>query len=397
MSTSMRVREPSPLQGAAIDNGVLVALRRLAAFDRRPASDGEARAAELLCSQLRARGARAWVEGARVHGTYWVPLGLLAGAATLAGLAGRRAALAGGTLAGALIADELALGVRPLRRLLARRTAHNVLAELGRPSAARTLVIHAHHDAAPTGLVFDPRLARLAGRLFGARGGGPAPGWALLSGPALVVLGAALSRRRLRLAGGAVAACSAAAMANIGASRTVPGANDNLSGVGVLLELADELVRRPPESLRVLLLSTGSAESPLEAMERFGKRHFADMPREQTTFLCLESVGSPSLVLLTGEGLLRAHRYPREPLETLVELAREARVPLREPIRYRLATDAQVALRAGYPTAAISSIDSHGAPSNHHWPSDTTERLDLDTMGGAARLAVALVRHLDGR
>lgn len=46
---------------------------------------------------------------------------------------------------------------RPLRRVLGQRTAHNVLAELpARDPGDRVLVIHAHHDAARTGIVFHP-------------------------------------------------------------------------------------------------------------------------------------------------------------------------------------------------------------------------------------------------
>jgi hypothetical protein len=43
----------------------------------------------------------------------------------------------------------------------------------------------------------------------------------------------------------------------------------------------------------VLLLSTGSEESFLEAMVRFGERHFGELAPQRTIFLCLESVGSP--------------------------------------------------------------------------------------------------------
>jgi hypothetical protein len=402
MTCLMSATAPArPMQSSAIDGAVMVALRRLAALDRRPAGAGELAAARLLCAQLQARGARAWIEEAPVHGTYWMPVGLLSGAAALAGLGGRRRALGTGALSAALMADELELGARPLRRFARWRTAHNVIAELGRPSASRTLVIHAHHDAAPTGLVFHPAIARaltrVAGPLCEAHSGTPAPMWTVLAGPALVAAGGALGNRRLRRLGALLSAGSAAAMANIALSPTVPGANDNLSGVGVLLELADELVRRPPEHLRVLLLCTGSEESFVEAMERFGERHFERLPRDQTTFLCLESVGSPTLMLLSGEGLLRAHRYPQQLIETLGKLAESAGVPLHAPFRYRLATDGQVPLRAGYETAVISSIGPHEAPSNYHWPTDTTDRLDVDSIGGAARLAAALVRHLDAR
>jgi Zn-dependent M28 family amino/carboxypeptidase len=211
----------------------------------------------------------------------------------------------------------------------------------------------------------------------------------------LVALGAALGRRRMRAAGAALGAAYAAAMWDIAQRAVVPGANDNLSGVAALLMIADAVARRPCRHLRVLLLSTGSEESFLEGMEAFAARHFGELPLGSTTFLCLESVGSPELMLLSGEGLLRLHRYPEGPRRALERLAARDGIPLHKPFRYRLATDGQVPVRAGYPTAVISSIDFYKAPSNYHWPSDRPENLCLDTVTDAARLAIAYVQELD--
>jgi hypothetical protein len=275
----------------------------------------------------------------------------------------------------------------------------NVVGRIGSDSATHTLVVHAHHDAARTGVVFHPAaakfLARVAGPLIESTGGTPAPMWGAAAGPAAVAVGAALRAQRLRRLGTALSAGYLAAMVNIAFSRPVPGANDNLSSVAGLLALAQTLTATPPKRLRVLLVSTGAEESFLEGMVRFGERHFPRLRRDATTFLCLESVGSPSLMILSGEGLLRLHRYPRVLIDALCGLARELRIPLHEPFHYRLATDGQVPLRAGYPSAVISSIDWYKAPSNYHWPSDRPENLNFETVASAARLAAAFIRHLD--
>jgi hypothetical protein len=318
-----------------------------------------------------------------------------------ASVAARRAiAVSCGALAAAAVIDELEIGRRPLRRLLRRRGALNVIGELTPThTATHTLVLHAHHDAARTGLVFHPALAKLAarvgGRLIERIGGTPAPMWGAAAGPILVALGAGLGRRRVRDLGGVLGAAYAAAMWDIAHSPVVPGANDNLSGVAALLMVADALGRRPCRHLRVLLLSSGSEESFLEGMEAFAARHFGELSISSTTFLCLESVGSPELMLLSGEGLLRLHRYPEEPRRTLEQLADRDGLQLHKPFRYRLATDGQLPLRAGYPTAVISSIDYYKAPSNYHWPTDRPENLCLDTLTHAARLTIAFAQELD--
>lgn len=381
-----------------IDDDVLQTIARMAALSRAPGSAGEGEAAAILARSLRRDGVTVSIERERVHGTYWVPIGIACAAAAAGPLGGRPVAALAGALSAASTADDLELGRRPLRRLLRQRMIANVIGELAPAEWTHTIVVHAHHDAARTGLVFHPAgaklAARLGGRLIERAGGTPAPMWGAVGGPACVLAGALAGSRRLRRAGALVSAGYAAAMADIARHPPVPGANDNLSGVAVLLALARRLAQRPPAGLRVLLLSTGSEESFLEGMVAFGDRHFRELPPGGTTFLCLESVGSPELMVLDGEGLLRRQRYPRELIAALTRLADRERIPLHPPFRYRLATDGQVPLRAGYPTAAISSIDWYKAPSNYHWPSDTPEHLHLQTIARAAALAEAFIRDL---
>jgi hypothetical protein len=383
----------------AVDPRTRSTIERLAGLSRLAGSAGERDAAELLAGELERCGAAARIEREQVHGTYWWPIGLscalaLAGARLPRGLA----TLTGG-LAALAVADDLEIGIRPLRRVLGQRTNCNVVARIGPEVAPHTLVVHAHHDAARSGLVFNPAGAKLAARAAGGLiervGGTPAPMWGAAAGPAASALGELLGLRALRRLGLALTAGYLAAMADIARSTVVPGANDNLSGVAVLLELARRLAEHPPRRLRVLLLSTGSEESFLEAMVRFGQRHFARLARDSTTFLCIESVGSPQLMLLQGEGLLRLHRYPTEPVERLSAIARGLGIALHDPFRYRLATDGQVPLRAGYRTAVVSSIDWYKAPSNYHWPSDRPANLCWNTVADAAALAYAFARELD--
>lgn len=383
----------------AVGRQVWDVIERLARMSRAAGTPDERQAADALSSELQSRGARVRVEPEQVHGTYWVPIGIACAGACCAALRGRVLGVLAGVLAAASVADDLEIGFRPLRKLLRQRIAYNVVAEAGSDTAPTTVVVHAHHDAAHSGLVFHPTIAKLTARLAGGLvervGGTPAPMWGAVAGPAAVAAGALLRRSRLKALGALMSAGYAVAMSDIARRAPVPGANDNLSGVAVLLILAEQLAVEPTPSLRVLLLSTGSEESFLEAMVRFGERHFRSLARESTTFLCIESVGSPHLMLLSGEGLLRLHRYPDSLIGLISRLAARERLHLRAPFRYRLATDGQIPLRAGYGTAAISSMDWYKAPSNYHWPSDSPENLDRDSVAAAAALAEAFVRHLD--
>ena len=142
-----------------------------------------------------------------------------------------------GVIAALGIWDELGLhrGVWT-RRLVRRRTTSNVVAELGPRDAEACVVIIAHHDAAHSGAVFDPTvtyaLARRFPHVLDRMRWWPRIMGLVFAGPILVALG----RRRL---GAALCFGSAAAFADIGRSKVVPGANDNLSGVAALIGAAD--------------------------------------------------------------------------------------------------------------------------------------------------------------
>jgi Zn-dependent M28 family amino/carboxypeptidase len=212
------------------------------------------------------------------------------------------------------------------------------------------------------------------------------------AGPALVALGALGGVDRLRAAGTFLSFAAAAAFADIAARAVVPGANDNLSSVAALLEVARALAERPVEGVRVLLLSTGSEESFMEGMRGFADRHFASLPRESTEFVCLDSVGSPELLVIAGEGMLRMRDYTPELRDRLAAVAARAGVRLRPSLRLGLATDGLIPLKAGYRSAAIGSVTEYKFPSNYHSPSDVPENLHYETIRDAAVLCEALVR-----
>ncbi len=376
------------------------AVYHLASFDRPSASDGERRGAEWIADRLRAEGCSVAVEEERAHGTYWWPLGLMTLVAGLAGLRGGRLvrALTGAAMAAA-VADDISGGRMWFRRaFLPRRSTWNVVAQTGDPDAERTVVLVAHHDAAHWSLLFAPQVPAFFGERFPEAleraETTPPVMFPVFAGPVLVALGGVTGWRALRRAGTVVSLGAAATFAEIGSRSTVPGANDNLSGVATLLGVARVLRERPVSGLRVLLVSTGSEESFMEGMQAFARRHFASLPTDRTHVVCIDTVGSPTLAQLEGEGMLRMRDYPEAFKELVSEAAADAGVPLRRGMRFRNATDGLIALKAGYPTVMLGSINRYKAPDNYHWPTDTAENVDYDTVVGAIRVCDGVVRRL---
>ena len=380
-------------------------LEELAAIERPSASEGEREAAGWIVARLAELGAEARIEPERAHGTYWWPLGIGAAwatAANLAALRGRRLLAGGlGALAAAAIADEYPPGKRRLRNRLSQRTTHNVICELGPADAQRTIVIVAHHDAAHSGLIFHPQIPETMFRRLGVPielfDTSPALMWPLAASP-LLAIGSALTGRHGPARLGALLGLGyAAAMAEIGARDVVPGANDNGTAVILLLGLARALTAAPTSNTRVILLSAGSEESFSEGMKAFGERHFAELPTDSTFVCCVDTVGSPTLSVLRGEGFLRMHEYPADALALIDGLAEELEIPMVPNLRLRNGTDGLEPLCAGYPTVTLCSVTDLKQPANYHWPTDTAENVDYGTLSNAIRLVEALIRRLDER
>ena len=376
----------------------------LAPIHRPPCSEGERRAAEWIAERLQATGARVQLEEGRGYGTFpptLLAIGAMASASAVLSLRGRRAAaVLVGAAAVAAFADEIENGPRLFRRALRReRPLTSVVARVGDEDAERTMVAIAHHDAPQTGAIYDQGLQRKAFEVapeFMDRFRTSVPLWWLglfapLGAAATVVSG----RRGPARVGVGTSLMAVAAMADVARSATVPGANDNLSGVAGLVALAELLAERPIEGLRVILVSCGAEESLQDGIRSFMRDHRHELPRGRTWFVNLETIGSPKLALIEGEGPLVMRDYADPGFRELVAAtAAGAGLALERDLRSRASTDSVIPSRAGYPTATISSVTAWRSLANYHWPSDVPENLDYRTVANAVALAYGVAEAI---
>ena len=382
-------------------------IETLAPLERRAGSPAEKQAAEWIVGRLEEAGASdARIEEVDFLDGY-APLiaglcAVAAGAAT-AGFLSRKAcrpAAVAALAAAALIADDVSNGPRLARNAVQKpKKTWNVVAEAGDRAAERTLVVMAHHDAAPTGLFFDQSTARkLIDRFPGLLDHMDTtfPNWWLtLAGPVLAAAGSIAGRRGMIATGGVLAATSAAALADIARSPIVPGANDNLTAVAVLIGMAERLRERPVEGLRVRLVSLGAEEVCQGGIYGFGARHFPELDPESTWFLNVDTVGSPHLVLMEGEGTVVMEDYRDSSFRDLIaSVADQEGIELRRGMRWRNSTDAVIPNRAGFRIATLTSVNRYKVASNYHQMSDTPDNVEYATVGAAVDLADALARKL---
>lgn len=388
--------------------GLRTTIETLAAIERGATSPGERQAAEWIAGRLGDVGCEVRIEEERASPS-WAPvlaglsaMGVAAGALALARRGRSRIAGAIAALAGAAIADDISNGARPVRRVaMPERPTWNVVAEVGAATAPQTVVVLAHHDAAPTGRIFDQSFQRWLAKKF--------PGvieridtalplwWPVLAGHAVVAYGAATGRRGATVTGTVACVASTASFADIARSPIVPGANDNLTAVAALLALAARLRDDPVAGARVLLVSCGAEEVLQGGIHGFARRHFPALDRERTAFLNLETLGSPRLILIEGEGPIVMEDYTDRTFRDLVaRVADQAGVRLRRGMRARSSTDSVIPSRAGFPTATLSSMDQYKLLSNYHLMTDTPENVRYETVVDAIDLTEAVIRSLDG-
>lgn len=374
-------------------------IEHLVAFDGRwPGTDAERRAGRHLEQRLQALGRDAEVEPASVHPNYPVTHAIHALIGIVGSVLSVTVPVAGAALV--LFATISAFGdlsgtFHLVRRLTGRRASQNVSSTEGgdKPGVA---ILTAHYDAARTGAVFSRRaVERRAtfGKLI-RRGIGPFEPffWSLF-----VILVCTI----LRLIGfestgftivqfipTVVLIASIPLLVDIALSDVVPGANDNASGVATVLRLAERYGGRL-EHFDVWVVFPGAEEALLLGMREWMRMHKRELDPERTVFLNVEIAGNGTVRWIEKEGLVTAMRYH----PTLVDLCEE--IGDGRGMISRNATDALVARAAGFPAITITSRNALDYAPNWHQPTDTPDRIDLDSLDRTYAFCCALLERLD--
>jgi hypothetical protein len=380
-------------------------VEHLAPIDRTPCSAGEREAAHWLAERFRAAGvADVELQSGPSWGTFpptVVGLGAVGLIGGLLALSGRRLLGAAGLTISALgVVDEAQNGPRIARRLARReRRTVNVVARIGDPKAPRRLVLLAHHDAPQSGVIFDQSMIKAIHARWPdfveSRKTPPPQWWIGVVAPALGLLGALTGRRRLSLAGAALGVLGTGLVADIMRNATVPGANDNLSGVAVQVALAEMLRDRPLDGVEVWLVSCGAEETMQDGIRAFVDRNRSLLNDGRTVVVNNDTVGSPNLIMLEGEGPIWMEDYPGPKFRDLVQRSADANgIALERGLRARSSTDSVITARQGWPTASITSLTDWRIMSNYHQQSDTPENLDYDTVARATELSYAVAAAL---
>jgi len=177
----------------------------------------------------------------------------------------------------------------------------------------------------------------------------------------------------------------------------VHGANDNASGVGLTLAIGEHYAAKPLANTEVWCVATGAEESGYPAgAKRFIDRHRAELREEGTVVIVLDNLGTGELRHLTAEGIILPLAMDKGLLDLARRLGRtHADWKVRDSVCNLGYTDATPAILAGLRTIALWAEGPDGLLINYHWPTDTFEKLEPETIERAATLILEMVEAID--
>lgn len=359
----------------------------------------EAQAADYAEAVLSGAGLQPITESFRSPRSAWLPyalfsaLMLMAVALHLVGQEFASLLLVLFSVSSALL--ELSFRANPLRWLLPTGQSQNVSSRI-RPKASsrRQVLLLGHLDSHRTPLVFS------------------SPGW-LKVFRVLVPLGLAASFglllliaarffdpeplwRNLSLAPAVVFLLNLAITVQADLTPYSHGANDNASGAGVVLSLAERLAADPLPNTETWVVLTGCEEVGCHGAEAFARKHAADL--EGAVWLTIDAVGGgrTRLTLISKETFLLP--VPSDP--QLLQLGEEVAADhpeLGAQLRGFAGayTESVMGAKYGHPVLTFIAVGAEGLPPEWHRTTDVVQRIDESALARCEAFVWEMLQRLD--
>ena len=291
--------------------------------------------------------------------------------------------------------------IRLIRKQVGKKgaTGTNLIATVpGAMESARRLILCAHHDTARASRIRNPKLGELAHnlmRLF--------PFIAL----ALAALGVVRAidlwvapfvpggvwqvlRIILTIALGLWGLFILAYQATAQSKKFSPGANDNGSGVAVLMAAAEALALEPLAHTSVDVIFFSAEENGLIGSEQYVKEHRSDL--KGTVVLNLDMVGSGErMTYVTGAGMFP----PRRTSARLNAILRQGWPGMRGRWYWMGSSDFASFLAKKIPAASLEA-SGKGRENVYHTDRDTMDFVEPDLLDEAARIVLDFAAAVDG-
>jgi len=282
----------------------------------------------------------------------------------------------------AAMISELRTNRGPVRRLASKGTSHNVIGILSASGECKArVVLMAHYDSVRVRSYMKPSEGRSTLRFLM-----PIMGLSYLTAIGASIVGFFAKRKRNKAVARSAGRVSGVAGATLLAAATPllagqlirgidgEGANDNASGVAVLLSLAEQMAQQPFENTEVWFVATGAEETGLNGaralLEHYGKQ------LKDAYFFAIDTVGAGRLHYTTQERFTRRSDVPYQVVDILVTASEKGQHGAMPHALRAGATDASTMLDRRYKAASISCLVKEGKWPEINWPTDVRKYVD---------------------
>ncbi len=174
-----------------------------------------------------------------------------------------------------------------------------------------------------------------------------------------------------------------------------PGANDNASGVGVILGLAKRLVEEPLGHTQVNLVFTDCEETGAHGMTAYLDRHMEELG-DPAVYIILDEVGTGQVKYISNDGLVIKH--PTHP--AALELERKAASVLERGVLEMPGTaynDALPATLRGLVAVTVCAMTPEYASTGTHWHqmTDRFEYIEEECLEDAHAFTWEILQMID--
>jgi len=175
-----------------------------------------------------------------------------------------------------------------------------------------------------------------------------------------------------------------------------PGANDNASSVGVVLNLAERLAKQPLTSTRVWVAFTGAEET-----DHYGLRSILNAyPQEMrdSLFIDHEGVGGGEIIYITRHGI-GLHYFPdQQLLEIAGKVAAENSDLHVRGKKMTVSEEVSTLTHLRYRAICIAGHDPQtGGLAHWHQANDTVVNIDSASLKKARDFTLAMLKEIDAR
>lgn len=277
-----------------------------------------------------------------------------------------------------------------IKRRKTGAASENLYAAPDETQTGKRLLLVAHLDTAPVRGVSGMAL-RLYGRSLDLA---QRMAFAVAAGAILKILGLSLPQGLVFLLGtlGAAAGGWLAVAELLNQYRAPgnfsPGANDNASGVGAVLALAQYFASHPVEHLRIEVLISTAEETGMHGARAFARS--LDLGSGYH-ILAFDMVGTGGdLRYAVRDGTWRALKFSEQMNESIRQT-----IPGSTPLWYiEKSGDHAPFIEAGFPAAALQVTGSPTADLRYHSADDTADFIELRAVQLAVTAALAVIKDL---